>query len=167
VSNFEDYGTFRQRLCLWESKPSVHSFHSPKAEIDGMMTPMGLCDRSLAGMITAGWNNSIAFMGFHLKPSRKIQESIMKRLTQLLLVLSTFATMGLTSAVAQESEDDGRKIIYKARTEIDFEGVDVAGELVKPQGALLLDRKKGSFNPLIRLREEFNVEMENSVNYIK
>lgn len=40
-------------------------------------------------------------------------------------------------------------------------------ELVKPQGALLLDRKKGSFNPLIRLREEFNQEMDQSVNYIK
>ena len=91
----------------------------------------------------------------------------MKRITQLLLVLTTFTTLGMTSASAQETEDGDRKIIYKARTEIDFEGVDVAGELVKPQGALLLDRKKGSFNPLIRLREEFNVEMENSVNYIK
>ena len=69
-------------------------------------------------------------------------------------------------AFAQEDED-GRRIIYRQRTEIDFEGVDVSGELVKPQGALLLDRKKGSFNPLIRLREEFNQEMDQSVNYIK
>jgi len=69
--------------------------------------------------------------------------------------------------MAQEVDQADRNIVYKARTEIDFEGVDVAGELVKPQGALLLDRKKGSFNPLIRLREEFNLEMENSVNYIK
>jgi hypothetical protein len=91
----------------------------------------------------------------------------MKRFTRPLLVLVAFATLGATSAIAQEVDDSDRKIVYKARTEIDFEGVDVAGELQKPQGALLLDRKKGSFNPLIRLREEFNVEMENSVNYIK
>ena len=91
----------------------------------------------------------------------------MKRLTRPLLVLVAFTTLGAASALAQEVDDDDRKIVYKARTEIDFEGVDVAGELVKPQGALLLDRKKGSFNPLIRLREEFNVELENSVNYIK
>ena len=91
----------------------------------------------------------------------------MKRLTRPLLVLVAFTTFGASSALAQEVDDSDRKIVYKARTEIDFEGVDVAGELVKPQGALLLDRKKGSFNPLIRLREEFNVEMENSVNYIK
>ena len=56
---------------------------------------------------------------------------------------------------------------YKAKTEIDFEGVEVAGELVKPQGALLLDRKKGSFNPLIKLRANFNEEMAQSVNEVK
>ena len=37
-----------------------------------------------------------------------------------------------------------RPIEYQARTEIHFEDLDVSGELVKPQGALLLDRKKGS-----------------------
>ncbi len=91
----------------------------------------------------------------------------MKRFTRTLLVLAAITTFGATGALAQEVDDSERKIIYKSRTEIDFEGVDVAGELVKPSGALLLDRKKGSFNPLIRLREEFNLEMENSVNYIK
>jgi hypothetical protein len=91
----------------------------------------------------------------------------MKRLTRPLLVLAAITTFGTAGAIAQEVDDSERKIVYKSRTEIDFEGVDVAGELVKPSGALLLDRKKGSFNPLIRLREEFSLEMENSVNYIK
>jgi len=81
------------------------------------------------------------------------------------------ATLMLTStAVAQDSEIDestGRMIKYKARTEIDFEGVDVTGELVKPQGQLLLDRKKASFNPLIRLREDFNAEMKQSLDEVK
>jgi hypothetical protein len=99
--------------------------------------------------------------------SKLYQEYIMKRFTRPLLVLAAITTFGTAGALAQEVDDSERKIIYKSRTEIDFEGVDVAGELVKPQGALLLDRKKGSFNPLIRLREEFNLEMENSVNYIK
>lgn len=91
----------------------------------------------------------------------------MNRMTRPLLIMAAFTAFGTATALAQETDDSDRNIVYKARTEIDFEGVDVAGELVKPQGALLLDRKKGSFNPLIRLREEFNVEMENSVNYIK
>ncbi len=72
-----------------------------------------------------------------------------------------------TSAFAQETDDSGRVIKYKARTEIDFEGVDVTGELVKPRGTLLLDRKKANFNPLIRLREDFNAEMKASIDEVK
>ena len=72
-------------------------------------------------------------------------------------------------AFAQEApaEDAGRQIKYKERTEIDFEGVDVTGELVKPQGQLLLDRRKANFNPLIKLREDWNAEMKDSVDEIK
>lgn len=70
-----------------------------------------------------------------------------------------------TPALAQETDD--RQVKYKERTEIDFEGVDVEGELVKPQGQLLLDRRKASFNPLIRLREDFNNEMKQSVDEVK
>lgn len=89
----------------------------------------------------------------------------MKRFSLLLLALTV-----PTSAFAQDEDDDSgdsRKIVYKTKTEIDFEALDVAGELVKPAGALLLDRKKGSFNPLIKLRSDFNEEMDQSVNYVK
>ncbi len=89
-------------------------------------------------------------------------------MTSLLRIALAFAVGAFafaTPAFAQEEED--RKIQYKQRTEIDFEGVEVAGELVKPQGALLLDRKRANFNPLIQLREDFNEEMDQSVNQIK
>jgi hypothetical protein len=71
------------------------------------------------------------------------------------------------SAYAQDDAGDDTKISYKDKTEIDFEGVEVEGELVKPQGALLLERKKAAFNPLIQLRPDFNREMSQSVNDIK
>ena len=71
-----------------------------------------------------------------------------------------------TSALAQDEGED-RKVVYKERTEIDFEGLDIAGELVKPQGALLLDRKKASFNPLIKIRTDFDEEMTQSVDEVK
>jgi hypothetical protein len=64
-------------------------------------------------------------------------------------------------------QDNDRDVKYRSRTEIDFEGVDVTGQLVKPQGALLLDRKRATFNPLIKLRTDFNPEMSNSVTEIK
>ena len=65
------------------------------------------------------------------------------------------------------AQDSGKEVQYKARTEIDFEGVDVQGELVKPAGQLLLDRRKANFNPLIQLREHFNEEMKRSVDQVK
>tara|TARA_R110002110_G_scaffold73084_5_gene194120 strand:+ start:175 stop:405 length:231 start_codon:yes stop_codon:yes gene_type:complete len=65
------------------------------------------------------------------------------------------------------AQDEDRSVTYRKRTEIDFEGVDISGELVKPQGALLLDRKRASFNPLIKLRTDFNPEISASVTEIK
>tara|TARA_B100000131_G_C17941567_1_gene542544 strand:- start:398 stop:637 length:240 start_codon:yes stop_codon:yes gene_type:complete len=69
-------------------------------------------------------------------------------------------------AMADEPQPEP-KIVYKKTTEIDFEGIELEGELVKPQGALLLERKTASFNPLIQLRRNFDVEMSESVNEIK
>ena len=74
---------------------------------------------------------------------------------------------GPAFAQDEADADSGRNIKYKDRTEIDFEGVDVTGELVKPQGQLLLDRRKADFNPLIKLRTNFNEEMKQSVDEVK
>jgi hypothetical protein len=59
------------------------------------------------------------------------------------------------------------KVIYKDKTEIDFEAIDVHGKIVKPQGALLLDRRRARFNPMIKLRMDFDDEMDKSVDEIK
>ena len=75
--------------------------------------------------------------------------------------------LAVSGAAFAQDEDEDRKVVYKQKTEIDFEGLEVAGELVKPQGALLLDRKRASFNPLIRLRTDFNDEMAESVDQVK
>ena len=66
-----------------------------------------------------------------------------------------------------DSDEDDRKVVYKQRTEIDFEGIEIQGQLIKPQGALLLDRRSATFNPLIKLRIDFDDEMEKSVDEIK
>ena len=68
-----------------------------------------------------------------------------------------------TSAIAQ----DNGNVVYKKKTEIDFEGVEIDGELVKPQGSLVIDRQTARFNPLVKLRTDFNPEMSTSVNEIK
>lgn len=66
-----------------------------------------------------------------------------------------------------ETPTDDRKVTYRQKTEIDFEGLEIEGVLQKPQGALVLDRKKASFNPLIKLRTDFNSEIDQSTQEIK
>jgi hypothetical protein len=64
-------------------------------------------------------------------------------------------------------DEEDRKVVYKQKTEIDFEGLEVEGVLQKPQGALVIDRRNASFNPLIKLRTDWNAEIDQSTNDIK
>ena len=92
----------------------------------------------------------------------------MNRTLRIVAALAALPALA-TPAFAQDENlgSEGREVKYKERTEIDFEGVDVNGELVKPQGQLLLDRRKADFNPLIKLRESFDTEMKQSVDEVK
>ncbi|MBM4389867.1 MAG: hypothetical protein FJ090_01985 [Deltaproteobacteria bacterium] len=83
------------------------------------------------------------------------------------LALASILVYAPAALAQDEGGDDDRKVVYKQKTEIDFEGLDVSGELVKPQSALVLDRKKAQFNPLIKLRYDFNSEMEQSIDEVK
>ncbi len=74
----------------------------------------------------------------------------------------------LLSGVAYaDNKEEEPKVVYKQRTEIDFEGVEIEGELVKPQGSLVLDRRHAKFNPMIKLRTDFDDEMDKSVQEVK
>ena len=84
----------------------------------------------------------------------------MKHLFIALLLMPTIAH-------ANDSNKEEPKVIYKQKTEIDFEGVEIEGELVKPQGALLLDRKRAKFNSMVWIRADFDDEMDKSVEEIK
>jgi hypothetical protein len=68
---------------------------------------------------------------------------------------------------AKAEEEEDRKIQYKQKTEIDFSDLNIEAALVKPQGILTIERKQASFNPLIKLRKDFNQEMDQSVQEIK
>ena len=79
-----------------------------------------------------------------------------------------YALLFLLSSVAYaDDSNEEPKVVYKQKTEIDFDGVEVQGELVKPQGSLLLERKHAKFNPMIKLRTDFDDLMEDSVQEVK
>jgi hypothetical protein len=76
-------------------------------------------------------------------------------------------------ALAQDTNDEPKgpkvvreadKVVVRKRTVIDFNDVTVEGELTKPEGSYLLNRNKTRFKSLIRLRDNFNPELQKSAD---
>ena len=63
--------------------------------------------------------------------------------------------------------EETKIVKYQSQTEIDFEAIDILGEMVKPQGSIIMERSGAKFNPLIELRTDWNPEMRQSVEHIK
>ena len=91
----------------------------------------------------------------------------MSRISSLTTKTAALFLIVTGTAFAQEYNDDGVRIVYERETVIDFESMDVSGELVRPEGSMILDRRRAAFNPLIRLRTDFNEEMAESVDEVK
>jgi hypothetical protein len=88
----------------------------------------------------------------------------MNKIKTLLIASLLFAQ---PAKAEDEEQEEDRKIVYKQKTEIDFEGLNVDAALVKPAGSLVIERKQASFNPLIKLRSNFNQEIDKSTDEIK
>jgi hypothetical protein len=56
------------------------------------------------------------------------------------------------------------KVVVRKKTVIDFNDVTVEGELTRPEGSYVLDRNRTHFNSLIRLRDDFNPELQKSAD---
>ena len=81
-------------------------------------------------------------------------------LVALLLSLSAVAEEKPGVKVIQEPD----KVVVRKRTVIDFNDVTVEGELTKPEGSYLMNRNKTRFQSLIRLRDNFNPELQKSAD---
>ena len=53
---------------------------------------------------------------------------------------------------------------FKKKTVIDFSDVTIEGELTKPEGSYLLNRKKTNFTSLLKIRENFLPELQYSTD---
>lgn len=58
-------------------------------------------------------------------------------------------------------------VIYKKKTEVDFESVEIEGQIKKPPGAFVKEKEKAIFNPLVQIRENWSYEMSQSTNDIQ
>jgi hypothetical protein len=77
-----------------------------------------------------------------------------------------FATiLGAGAALAQDTViDEGDRVEYQKSTVIDFSDVSIEGELTKPEGSYIKNRKKTRFRNLIELRGNFRPELKRSVS---
>jgi hypothetical protein len=90
---------------------------------------------------------------------------------QLLCAAFAFSTVAVgaaaTPAAAQDSViQEKDQVVYKKHSIIDFSEVTIQGELTKPEGSYILNRKKAKFDILIRVRENFLPEMLRSVDHL-
>lgn len=86
----------------------------------------------------------------------------MRRLV-LSLILLTVILM-TANVLAQEATQEADRVSYKKRTVVDFSDVTIEGELTKPEGSYLVNRKKTRFRNLIEVRAHFRTELNRTVN---
>lgn len=84
-----------------------------------------------------------------------------KLIGSAIVCASLFVAQG---AFAQEESREADKIEYKKKTIIDFSDVTIQGELTKPEGSYLLNRKKTNFTSLLKIRGNFLPELFNSLD---
>ena len=54
------------------------------------------------------------------------------------------------------------KVVYEKKTVIDLSGAVIEGELTKPEGSYIVNRKVSRFSSLIKVREHFLPELLSS-----
>lgn len=81
-------------------------------------------------------------------------------------VLWVWACLGASVALAQDADKSGGEgggVRYSKTTNIDFEDDTIEGDLTKPDGEYVEARKTVKHSNLIRIREEFEDKVMQSV----
>ena len=81
----------------------------------------------------------------------------------LLVVFSALA-LALPAAAQDSTVVEADRTVYNKKTVIDFSDVSIEGELTKPEGSYIKNRKKTRFRNLIELRGNFRPELSRSVS---
>ena len=87
------------------------------------------------------------------------------RLMAVLVAVAVAASAAISSpASAQDVVQEADKTVFKKKTIIDFSDVTIQGELTKPEGSYILNRKKTKFRSLLKIRGDFLPELFNSID---
>ncbi len=84
---------------------------------------------------------------------------------RLMTMASLAALLSASNALAEDKViREADKTVFRKKTVIDFTDVAVEGELTKPEGSYSVSKKKTTFKTLIKLRDNFNPELQKSVD---
>ena len=78
----------------------------------------------------------------------------------IMILLSTFA-------FAQSPESPADNVTYAKETIIDMGEREVEGQIIRPEGSIIIERQAARPDSLIELRMSFELEMIQSVNEVK
>jgi hypothetical protein len=85
----------------------------------------------------------------------------MKRFVGVVLVVVAVAAPSFAQEKVIREAD---RVVTRKKTVIDFTDVAVEGELTKPEGSYSVSKKKTTFRTLIKVRDNFNPELQKSVD---
>jgi hypothetical protein len=74
-------------------------------------------------------------------------------------IFSMMAVVVFAAPFVSAEEPSNVKVVYEKKTVIDLTGAVIEGELTKPEGSYIVNRKVSRFSHLIRVRENFVPEL--------
>lgn len=84
------------------------------------------------------------------------------------LVLSLVSLLAPAfAAEPTEPTSASPNVRYQAVTDLTFEDIEIEGKLERPENRLVLERRSATFNPLVRLRANFDAEMAESLDLVR
>jgi hypothetical protein len=86
---------------------------------------------------------------------------MMKQVWRIMFLVLLAGTVSLAEERVIREAD---KTVFRKKTVIDFTDVAVEGELTKPEGSYAISKKKTTFKTLIKVRDNFNPELQKSVD---
>jgi hypothetical protein len=93
---------------------------------------------------------------------RKREGDIMKATLKKAIV-----TAALLSSVFVNSTVWAKKVEYRKTQDVNFDAVDVDGQVRNPDGAYVVQKRVVDFMPLYKVRRNFDENIKESVEYVK
>ena len=83
---------------------------------------------------------------------------------RFLMVIAVVTAVAAPSFAQDKVIREADRVVTRKKTVIDFTDVAVEGELTKPEGSYSVSKKKTTFRTLIKVRDNFNFELQKSVD---